>query len=100
LENLVVEKLFRLADATEPENGVPGPSDCTFPLGNAAKKKRWRRLPAYWEWLSMGQRVELVERLIERVAFDGQEGQVSIVYRPEAIQALADELARPRKETS
>jgi hypothetical protein len=41
----------------------------------------------------------VVQRLIERVDYDGVRGTVAITFAPEAASALAEEQARRREET-
>jgi hypothetical protein len=41
----------------------------------------------------------VVQRLIERVDYDGVRGTVAITFAPEAASALAQEQARRQEET-
>jgi site-specific DNA recombinase len=51
-----------------------------------------------WEALAPREQARVVQLLIERVDYDGSQGKVSIRFHPTGIQALADALARHRKE--
>jgi len=44
-----------------------------------------------WEALSPQERSLLIQRLIERVDYDGAAGQVSVTFHASAIHALAQE---------
>jgi site-specific DNA recombinase len=46
-------------------------------------------LPARWETLPSDDRVTLVDRLIERVVYDGRQHQISITFRQDQVRADA-----------
>lgn len=48
---------------------------------------------ALWESLESHEKVRIVQLLVERVDYDGDQGDVSITFRPSGIRALAGELA-------
>lgn len=54
---------------------------------------------AVWECLAPREQSRVIDLLVERVAYDGAGGSVSITFRPSGIKALAGELAR-RKDTA
>lgn len=45
------------------------------------------------ESLSLRERARVIELLIERVEYDGNEGTVSVTFRPSGIRALPQEFA-------
>jgi site-specific DNA recombinase len=47
-----------------------------------------------WETLTPREQARIVQLLVERVDYDGAEGQVSITFHPCGIKTLADELAQ------
>ena len=55
-------------------------------------------LDPVWETLTPREQTGIVERLIERVNYDGASGKVTITFQPAGIQKLADELAALLKE--
>jgi hypothetical protein len=48
-------------------------------------------LPARWESLSSHDRVAMVDRLIERILYDGQQERMSITFRQNPVPS--DEIA-------
>ena len=50
-----------------------------------------------WDNLSPREQSRLVSLLIERVEYDGREGNVSIAFHPTGIRALRDEMATPEQ---
>jgi site-specific DNA recombinase len=46
-----------------------------------------------WAHLTPNEQVRVIELLVERVEYDGRDGQVTVVFHPTGIKALADELA-------
>ena len=51
-----------------------------------------------WESLTSNEQTRIVHLLVERVDYDGANGNVSITFRPSGIKNLADELADRTKE--
>ncbi len=51
-----------------------------------------------WESLTPNEQARVVHLLVERVDYDGANGNVSITFRPSGIKTLADELADRTKE--
>jgi site-specific DNA recombinase len=47
-----------------------------------------------WESLTSREQARIVQLLVQRVDYDGAEGQVSITFHPSGIKTLADELAQ------
>ncbi|HEY7310750.1 MAG TPA: recombinase family protein [Gemmataceae bacterium] len=47
-----------------------------------------------WETLTPREQARIVQLLVQRVDYDGAEGQVSITFQPSGIKTLADELAQ------
>lgn len=43
-----------------------------------------------WQRLSHGEQVSLLQRLIERIDYDGSAGTISVTFNPTGIQTLAD----------
>jgi site-specific DNA recombinase len=52
----------------------------------------------HWEALAPAEQARVVALLVQRVDYDGARGKLSITFRPEGIQALADELTERGKE--
>ncbi|MCX6633471.1 MAG: hypothetical protein NT090_00010 [Acidobacteria bacterium] len=46
-----------------------------------------------WESLAPREQARVVQLLVERVAYDGRDGQISVTFRPTGIKTLAAELA-------
>ena len=46
-----------------------------------------------WETLTPGEQARVIELLVEKVEYDGRDGQVTVTFHPTGIKALADELA-------
>jgi site-specific DNA recombinase len=44
-----------------------------------------------WEQLAPREQARVIQLLVERVAYDGAEGTVSVTFRPGGIKALANE---------
>ena len=55
---------------------------------------------ALWECLVPREQARVIELLVERVAYDGQGGNVAITFRPSGIKALAGELAARKEEAA
>jgi hypothetical protein len=53
-----------------------------------------------WNALPPQQRVSLIQRLIERVDYDGVAGQVSVTFHASAIHMLAQEWVRRTQENN
>jgi site-specific DNA recombinase len=66
VERFVVEQMLRVAQEQENSDGRSPPSSS---------------LPARWESLSPHDRVAMVDRLIERIVYDGQGQQISVTFR-------------------
>jgi site-specific DNA recombinase len=47
-----------------------------------------------WETLTPREQARIVQLLVQRVDYDGAEGQVTITFHPSGIKTLADELAQ------
>jgi site-specific DNA recombinase len=47
-----------------------------------------------WESLTSREQARIVQLLVQRVDYDGAEGQISITFHPSGIKTLADELAQ------
>ena len=54
--------------------------------------KTLQQLDSIWESLGHHERVRILHQLIERVDYDGTEGTLSVVFRPDGIRTLTDEL--------
>ena len=54
---------------------------------------------SWWAALPALAQACVVQRLIERVDYDGVRGTVAITFAPEAASALAEEQARRQEET-
>jgi site-specific DNA recombinase len=52
----------------------------------------------HWEALAPAEQARVVALLVQRVDYDGAQGKLSITFRPDGIQALADELAGHHRE--
>ena len=46
-----------------------------------------------WESLAPREQARVVQLLVERVAYDGRDGQISVTFRPTGIKTLVAELA-------
>jgi site-specific DNA recombinase len=46
-----------------------------------------------WETLTPNEQARVIELLVEKVEFDGRDGNVAVTFHPTGIKALADELA-------
>jgi len=46
-----------------------------------------------WESLAPREQARVVQLLVERVAYDGRDSQISVTFRPMGIKTLATELA-------
>jgi site-specific DNA recombinase len=79
VERFVVEQILRRGLSDSPSSG-----------------QAWSRLLAPWESLAPHDRLAIVDRLVERVSYDGQ--RIAITFRRD--QALVDHLARLGVETS
>jgi site-specific DNA recombinase len=55
---------------------------------------------ALWECLVPREQARVIELLVERVAYDGEGGNVSITFRPSGMKALAGELAQRKEEAA
>jgi len=53
-----------------------------------------------WQALAPREQARVVQLLVERVDYDGARGKVAITFHRTGIQALADELAKQKKEKS
>jgi len=53
-----------------------------------------------WDALAPREQARLLELLIERVEYDGQQGRVSLTFHPCGIQAINAELANHRKDAA
>ena len=51
-----------------------------------------------WETLSPQEQARVIELLVEKVEYDGRDGQVTVTFHPTGIKALADELAEHQPE--
>jgi site-specific DNA recombinase len=51
-----------------------------------------------WQALTPKEQAQVVQLLVERVAYDGAQGKVAITFHPTGIRTLADELARQQQE--
>lgn len=51
-----------------------------------------------WESLTSREQARIVQLLVQRVDYDGAEGQVSITFHPSGIKTLADELVQQHQE--
>jgi hypothetical protein len=76
IEGLVVEHIQRLATEAAAQDFAPP----------------WQALPPC-------EQARVVQRLVERVDYDGTQQRVSITFREDSRTALAEELARPHQET-
>jgi len=52
-----------------------------------------------WESLSPCEQARVTHLLVERVAYDGEEGTMAVTFRPNGIKALADELKNREEVT-
>jgi site-specific DNA recombinase len=50
-----------------------------------------REFDPVWQQLSPKEQARVLEPLIERVNYDGEEGQVSVTFRPTGFRELAEE---------
>jgi site-specific DNA recombinase len=50
--------------------------------------------------LTSREQARIVQLLVERVDYDGTEGQVSITFHPSGIKTLTDELAQHHPEAN
>jgi site-specific DNA recombinase len=48
-------------------------------------------LEGEWEQLAPAEQADVIRRLVERVAYDGEEGKVAITFRPAGLVALSTE---------
>lgn len=55
---------------------------------------------AVWDCLAPREQSRVIELLVERVAYDGDGGNISITFRPSGIKALAGELAERKEEAA
>jgi site-specific DNA recombinase len=55
---------------------------------------------ALWDCLAPREQARVMELLVERVAYDGEGGSISITFRPCGIKALAHELAERKEEAA
>jgi len=55
---------------------------------------------AVWDCLAPREQARVVEILVERVAYDGNAGNISITFRPSGIKTLAGELSRREVEAA
>ena len=46
-----------------------------------------------WEMLSPKEQARIVRLLIERVAYDGENGKLSLTFRPTGLRTVCDEMA-------
>jgi len=46
-----------------------------------------------WESLAPREQARVVQLLVERVAYDGRDGQIAVTFRPTGIKTLAGEWA-------
>jgi site-specific DNA recombinase len=53
-----------------------------------------------WPTLTPEEQARVVDRVVQRVAYDGGKGTVAITFHPTGVEALTDELAAHRKEKS
>jgi site-specific DNA recombinase len=51
-----------------------------------------------WGTLTPNEQARVIELLVERVEYDGRDGQVRVTFHPTGIKALADELAEHQAE--
>lgn len=55
---------------------------------------------AVWDCLAPREQARVIELLIERVAYDGAGGSISITFRPGGVKTLARELAKQKEEAA
>lgn len=55
---------------------------------------------ALWDCLAPREQARVIELLVERVAYDGNGGNISITFRPAGIKTLAGELAKRKEEAA
>jgi site-specific DNA recombinase len=55
---------------------------------------------AVWDCLAPREQARIVELLVERVAYDGNAGSISITFRPMGIKSLAGELTQRKDEAA
>ncbi len=55
---------------------------------------------AVWDCLAPREQARIIELLVERVAYDGDGGNISITFRPSGIKSLAGELAERKEEAA
>jgi site-specific DNA recombinase len=55
---------------------------------------------AVWDCLAPREQARVVELLVERVAYDGNAGSISITFRPAGIKTLAGELSQRKDEAA
>jgi len=53
-----------------------------------------------WDSLAPREQARVVQLLVERVAYDGRDGQISVTFRPTGIKTLAAELANREEVTA
>jgi len=53
-----------------------------------------------WDSLAPREQARVVQLLVERVAYDGRDGQISVTFRPTGIKTLAAELASREEVTA
>ncbi len=53
-----------------------------------------------WDCLAPREQGRVVELLVERVAYDGGTGSISITFRPAGIKTLAGELTQRKDEAA
>ena len=55
---------------------------------------------ALWDCLVSREKARILELLVERVAYDGDAGSISITFRPAGIKTLAGEMAQRKDEAA
>jgi site-specific DNA recombinase len=55
---------------------------------------------AVWDCVAPREQARIVELLVERVAYDGNAGSISITFRPAGIKSLAGELTQRKEEAA
>ena len=55
---------------------------------------------AVWDCLAPREQARVIELLVERVAYDGDGGNISITFRPSGIKQLAGELAKRKEDAA
>jgi site-specific DNA recombinase len=63
-------------------------------LDDAEVTKALADFDQLWDALAPREQARLLERLIERVEYDGRRGNISLTFHPCGIKSLTDELAR------